>query len=131
MTGQKERACPCCNTDKPNMNDFPPEYTMDTARLQYAGILDNPTFGGIPMKTVKIAYESYDTPHDSALRERTLSLTMENEDADKLLRVRTPYNRTENITLDGDRLYTSLWSMEHLMGRYMILGCKVLSIDPA
>ena len=80
------------------------------------------------MKTVKIVYESYDAP---APRERAISLTLEDKDADKLLRVRTPYNRTENITLDGDRLYTSLWSMEHLMGRYMILGCKVLSIDPA
>lgn len=39
MTRQKERACPCANTDKPNMDDFPPEYTMDTAQLQYAGIL--------------------------------------------------------------------------------------------
>ena len=83
------------------------------------------------MKTVKIVYESYDAPHDPAPRERAISLTLEDKDADKLLRVRTPNNRTENITLDGDRLYTSLWSMEHLMGRYMILGCKVLSIDPA
>lgn len=83
------------------------------------------------MKTVKIVYESYDAPHDPAPRERAISLTLEDKDADKLLRVRTPYNRTENITLDGDRLYTSLWSMEHLMGRYMILGCKVLSTDPA
>lgn len=83
------------------------------------------------MKTVKIVYESYDAPHDPAPRERAISLTLEDKDADKLLRVRTPYNRTENITLDGDRLYTSLWSMEYLMGRYMILGCKVLSIDPA
>lgn len=83
------------------------------------------------MKTVKIVYESYDAPHDPAPRERAISLTLEDKDADKLLRVRTPYNRTENITLDGDRLYTSLWSMEHLMGRYMILGCKALSIDPA
>ena len=83
------------------------------------------------MKTVKIVYESYDAPHDPAPRERAISLTLEDKDADKLLRVRTPYNRTENITLDGDRLYTSLWSMEHLMGQYMILGCKVLSIDPA
>ena len=83
------------------------------------------------MKTVKIVYESYDAPHDPAPRERAISLTLEDKDADKLLRVRTPYNRTENITLDGDRLYTSLWSMEHLMGRYMILRCKVLSIDPA
>ena len=69
------------------------------------------------MKTVKIVYESYDAPHDPAPRERAISLTLEDKDADKLLRVRTPYNRTENITLDGDRLYTSLWSMEHLMGR--------------
>lgn len=30
-----------------------------------------------------------------------ISLTLEDKDADKLLRVRTPYNRTENITLDG------------------------------
>lgn len=65
------------------------------------------------MKTVKIVYESYDAPHDPAPRERAISLTLEDKDADKLLRVRTPYNRTENITLDGDRLYTSLWSMEH------------------
>lgn len=45
MTRQKERACPCANTDKPNMDDFPPEYTMDTAQLQYAGILYYATDG--------------------------------------------------------------------------------------
>ena len=83
------------------------------------------------MKTVKIVYESYDAPHDPAPRERAISLTLEDKDADKLLRVRTPYNRTENITLDGDRLYTSLGSMEHLMDQYMTLGCHVRSIDPA
>lgn len=60
------------------------------------------------MKTVKIVYESYDAPHDPAPRERAISLTLKDKDADTLLRVRTPYNRTENITLDGDRLYTSL-----------------------
>ena len=65
------------------------------------------------MKTVKIVYESYDAPHDPAPRERAISLTLEDKDADKLLRVRTPYNRTENITLDGDCLYTSLCSMDH------------------
>ena len=83
------------------------------------------------MKTVKIVYESYDAPHDPAPRERAISLTLEDKDADKLLRVRTPYNRTENITLDGDRLYTSLWSMEHLMGRYMMPGRKASSVGPA
>ena len=42
MTGQKERACPCANTDKlkENMNNFlPPEYSTDLDQLQYAGIL--------------------------------------------------------------------------------------------
>lgn len=39
MTGQKERACPCANTDKPIMENILQEYTMDTARLQYAGVL--------------------------------------------------------------------------------------------
>ena len=42
MTGQKERACPCGNTDKlkENMNNFlPPEYSTDQEWLQYAGIL--------------------------------------------------------------------------------------------
>ncbi len=45
MTRQKERACPCANTDKPNMDDFSPEYTMDMAQLQYAGILYYATDG--------------------------------------------------------------------------------------
>lgn len=42
MTVQKERACPCANTDKlkENMNNFlPPEYSTDLDQLQYAGIL--------------------------------------------------------------------------------------------
>lgn len=42
MTGQKERACPCANTDKlkENMNNFLPlEYSTDLDQLQYAGIL--------------------------------------------------------------------------------------------
>ena len=42
MTGQKERACPCANTDKPKENTdgfLPSEYTIDCDCLQYAGVL--------------------------------------------------------------------------------------------
>ena len=42
MIGQKERACPCANTDKPKENTdsfLPSEYTIDCDCLQYAGVL--------------------------------------------------------------------------------------------
>lgn len=42
MTGQKERACPCANTDKLKENIetlLTPEYTIDRDWLQYAGVL--------------------------------------------------------------------------------------------
>lgn len=42
MTGQKERACPCANTDKlkENTDSFlSSEYTTDCDWLQYAGVL--------------------------------------------------------------------------------------------
>ena len=42
MTGQKERACPCANTDKLKERIetlLPPEYSTDLDQLQYAGIL--------------------------------------------------------------------------------------------
>lgn len=46
MTGQKERACPCANTDKLPMSNFSQgDYIMDTARLQYVGILYYATDG--------------------------------------------------------------------------------------
>lgn len=42
MTGQKERACPCANTDKLKERIetlLTPEYTTDPEWLQYAGVL--------------------------------------------------------------------------------------------
>ena len=42
MIGQKERARPCANTDKPKENTdsfLPSEYTIDCDCLQYAGVL--------------------------------------------------------------------------------------------
>lgn len=38
MTGQKERACPCANTDKPNTKRLHPQYTTDSGHLQYVGV---------------------------------------------------------------------------------------------
>ena len=38
MTGQKERACPCCNTDKLTPNDFGSQYTTNSSCLQYVGV---------------------------------------------------------------------------------------------
>lgn len=55
MTGQKERACPCANTDKPSVKIIPEEYTMDVVRLQYAGVLYFATDGrghNFPASTV-------------------------------------------------------------------------------
>lgn len=38
MTRQKERACPCTTTDKPNTKILHPQYTMDSGYLQYVGV---------------------------------------------------------------------------------------------
>lgn len=38
MTGQKERACPCANTDKPNTKTLRSQYTTNSGCLQYVGI---------------------------------------------------------------------------------------------
>lgn len=38
MTGQKERACPCANTDKPNTKRLHLQYTTDSGHLQYVGV---------------------------------------------------------------------------------------------
>ena len=81
------------------------------------------------MKTVKIVYESYDAPHDPAPRERAISLTLEDKDADRILSVEVPYSRSESLVADGERLFTSLWSMEFLFGRYMIAGSRILRIQ--
>lgn len=38
MTGQKERACPCTTTDKPNTKELHPQYTTSSSSLQYVGV---------------------------------------------------------------------------------------------
>ncbi len=39
MTGQKERACPCANTDKLNAKDSISDFNTDPDRLQYVGVI--------------------------------------------------------------------------------------------
>lgn len=38
MTGQKERACPCTTTDKPNAMKTHFQYTTNSSPLQYVGV---------------------------------------------------------------------------------------------
>lgn len=38
MTGQKERACPCANTDKPNTKTLHSQYSTNSGCLQYVGV---------------------------------------------------------------------------------------------
>ena len=63
MTGQKERACPCANTDKPNTKTLRSQYTTNSGCLQYVGVSYYAADLEVPAGAVEILRRCYRLVH--------------------------------------------------------------------